>query len=74
MNDLSGPGRGRAGGKDKQDRKMKTRKVGLAMFLTGIICYLFPSGSSDLKILTYVLSHSLIPIGLGLVAVSFIGL
>ena len=61
-------------GKDdgpKAAAQMKKRKIGSAVAASGLLCY-FIRGPEDLRILTYLLSHILIPAGLFIIAISFL--
>lgn len=51
--------------------QMKKRKIGAGLLCLGICCYFF-TGPQEVKILTYLMSHLLIPFGLVLMVVSFL--
>jgi len=67
--------RSKKGGADKEAGKAKKRKMGAAFLGVGLLAYVTSgmySGNRDAQFFTYILSHFLIPLGLFLIALSFV--
>ena len=64
------------GGAEKEAKKAQKRNMGVGLLGVGFVFYVASkllAGNQDAQFFTYVLSHFLIPFGLFLVALSFIG-
>ena len=68
--------RSKKGDADKEAGKAKKKKMGAVLLGVGVLAYaasgMFPD-NRDAQFFTYILSHFLIPLGLFLIALSFVG-